>query len=68
MIYNGATLEALGELIKELESDFDIRIEIEFDDAFKCRIIKNGECIKEFNYHKVLLAKLVLELQQYSQE
>ena len=68
MVYNGATLEALGKLIKELEDDLDIRIELEFDDTFKCRIIKNGECIKEFNYHKVLLATLVLELQQYSQE
>lgn len=68
MIYNSGHLEALSGLIKELESDFDIRIEIEFDNMFKCRIIKNGECIKEFNYHKVLLAKLVLELQQYSQE
>ena len=49
MVYNGATLEALGKLIKELEDDLDIRIELEFDDTFKCRIIKNGECIKEFN-------------------
>ena len=68
MIYNGATLEALGDLVKELEDDFDIKIELEFDDTFKCRIIKNEECIKEFNYPKVLLARLVLELQQYSQE
>lgn len=68
MIYNSATLEALSELIKELENDLDIKIEIEFDDTFKCRIIKNAECIKEFNYHKVLLARLTLELQQYSQE
>ena len=65
MIYNGANLEALGELIKELEDDLDIRIELEFDDTFKCRIIKNTECIKEFAYHKVTLVKLVLALQQY---
>ena len=68
MIYNGATLEALGELIKELEDDLDIRIELEFDDTFKCRIIKNIECIKEFTYPKISLVKLVLDLQQYSQE
>lgn len=68
MIYNSATLEALSELMKELEDDLDIKIEIEFDDTFKCRIIKNKECIKEFNYPKFLLARLTLDLQQYSQE
>lgn len=68
MIYNSDTLEALSELIKELENDLDIKIELEFDDTFKCRIIKNKECIKEFNYPKFLLARLTLELQQYSQE
>lgn len=68
MIYNSDTLEALSELIKELKNDLDIKIELEFDDTFKCRIIKNKECIKEFNYPKFLLARLTLELQQYSQE
>lgn len=68
MIYNSATLEALSELIKELENDLDIKIELEFDDTFKCRIIKNAKCIKEFNYPKFLLARLTLDLQQYSQE
>lgn len=68
MIRNSATLEILGELIKKLEDDLGIRIEIEFDDTFKCRIIKNAKCIKEFNYHKVSLARLVLDLQQYTQE
>lgn len=68
MICNSATLETFSELIKKLEDDFNIKIEIEFDDTFKCRIIKNAECIKEFNYHKVSLARLVLDLQQYTQE
>ena len=68
MIYNSATLEALSELMKELEDDLGIKIELEFDDTFKCRIIKNKECIKEFNYPKFLLARLTLDLQQYSQE
>lgn len=68
MIYNSECLEALSELMKELEDDLDIKIEIEFDDTFKCRIIKNAECIKEFNYPKFLLARLTLDLQQYSQE
>lgn len=68
MIYNSDTLEALSELIKELENDLDIKIELEFDDTFKCRIIKNAKCIKEFNYPKFLLARLTLELQQYSRE
>lgn len=68
MICNSATLETFSELIKKLEDDLDIKIEIEFDDTFKCRIIKNAECIKEFNYHKVSLARLVLDLQQYTQE
>lgn len=68
MIYNSECLEALSELMKELEDDLDIKIELEFDDTFKCRIIKNAECIKEFNYHKVSLARLLLDLQQYSQE
>lgn len=74
MIYNGATLVALGEVIKELEDDLDVRIEIEFDDTIKCRIIKNIknikniECIKEFNYPKLSLVRLVLDLQQYSHE
>lgn len=68
MIYNSECLEALSELIKELENDLDIKIEIEFDDTFKCRIIKNAECVKEFNYPKFLLARLTLDLQQYSQE
>lgn len=68
MIYNSECLKALSELMKELEDDLDIKIEIEFDDTFKCRIIKNAKCIKEFNYHKVSLARLVLDLQQYTQE
>lgn len=38
MIYNSDTLEALSELIKELKNDLDIKIELEFDDTFKCRI------------------------------
>lgn len=68
MIYNSECLEALSELMKELEDDLGIKIELEFGDTFKCRIIKNAECIKEFNYHKVSLARLLLDLQQYSQE
>lgn len=54
--------------MKELEDDFNIKIELEFDDVFKCRIIKNTKCIKEFNYPKISLVRLVLDLQQYSQE
>lgn len=68
MTYNSECLEALSELIKELENDLDVRIEFEFDDTFKCRIIENAKCIKEFNYPKFLLARLTLDLQQYSQE
>lgn len=68
MICNSATLEAFSELIKKLEDDLGIRIEIEFDDTFKCRIIKNAECIKEFDYPKTSLIRLVLDLQQYSRE
>ena len=68
MIYNSECLEALSELMKELEGDLDIKIEIEFDDTFKCRIIENTECIKEFNYPKFSLSRLTLDLQQYSQE
>lgn len=68
MICNSATLEAFCDLAKELEDDFNIKIELEFDDAFKCRIIKNTKCIKEFNYPKISLVRLVLDLQQYSQE
>ena len=68
MICNSATLETFSELIKKLEDDLGIRIEIEFDDTFKCRIIKNAECVKEFTYPKFSLARLTLDLQQYSQE
>lgn len=68
MICNSATLETFSELIKKLEDDLGIRIEIEFDDTFKCRIIKNAECIKEFDYPKISLIRLVLDLQQYSRE
>lgn len=68
MIYNSATLETFSELIKKLEDDLGIRIEIEFDDTFKCRTIKNAECIKEFDYPKTSLIRLVLDLQQYSRE
>lgn len=68
MIYNSATLEAFSELIKELEDDLGIRIEIEFDDTFKCRIIKNAECIKEFDYPKISLIRLVLDLQKFVKE
>lgn len=68
MTCNSATLEAFCDLVKELEDDFNIKIELEFDDAFKCRIIKNTKCIKEFDYPKVSLVRLVLDLQQYSQE
>lgn len=68
MTCNSATLEAFCDLVKELEDDFNIKIELEFDDVFKCRIIKNTKCIKEFNYPKISLARLVLDLQQYSQE
>ena len=68
MICNSATLETFSELIKKLEDDLGIRIEIEFDDTFKCRIIKNAECIKEFDYPKTSLIRLVLDLQQYSRE
>ena len=68
MTCNSDTLEAFCDLVKELEDDFDIKIELEFDDAFKCRIIKNAACIKEFNYSKTSLVRLVLDLQKYSQE
>ena len=68
MTCNSATLEAFCDLVKELEDDFNIKIELEFDDVFKCRIIKNTKCIKEFNYPKISLVRLVLDLQQYSQE
>lgn len=68
MICNSATLETFSELIKKLEDNLGIRIEIEFDDTFKCRIIKNAECIKEFDYPKTSLIRLVLDLQQYSRE
>ena len=68
MIRNSAILEILGELIKKLEDDLGIRIEIEFDDTFKCRIIKNAECIKEFDYPKISLIRLVLDLQKFAKE
>lgn len=68
MICNSATLETFSELIKKLEDDLGIRIEIEFDDTFKCRIIKNAECIKEFDYPKTSLIRLVLDLQQFAKE
>lgn len=68
MTCNSATLEAFCDLVKELEDDFNIKIELEFDDVFKCRVIKNTKCIKEFNYPKISLVRLVLDLQQYSQE
>lgn len=68
MICNSATLETFSELIKKLEDNLGVRIEFEFDDTFKCRIIKNAECIKEFDYPKTSLIRLVLDLQQYSRE
>lgn len=68
MICNSATLETFSELIKKLEDDLGIRIEIEFDDTFKCHIIKNAECIKEFDYPKTSLIRLVLDLQKFAKE
>lgn len=68
MICNSATLETFSELIKKLEDNLGVRIEFEFDDTFKCRIIKNAECIKEFDYPKISLIRLVLDLQKFAKE
>lgn len=72
MIYNSECLEALSDLVKELESDFDIKFEFELSNylynTFECRVIKDKKCIKVFSYPEFALAKFILDLQKFTKE